>query len=425
MKIKYLLYGLAGILAVLLPIILLPVDDELDAEAAAWLQRANDSQDTESNGYYFLTGIIAAPEEDPLTAGRAIHEAYLQAERKFLNGELKFGEFMKHEYYPPGRQLPEPEGDYYCRLREAGCFKRLANNPAVLRDELKTHAVLLERYLRYRRFEFIKKLAQPAMHEPFFSYGHILRGQKLLQFRIILDNLSANREGALRLLHEDIRHTRRHLAASFTLIDKMINLNRLAEDLDLLFEIEQPGASRESVPPLTAQERSLEAAMVNEFGSISNYLKHLDHYSESEDSTLYSALTVATLKPNMSLNALLPYYRAVSALSLADATEFSRAVETGLPKMEIGFNLRNIGGWAFTDYDSPSLTEYSGRLHDVDCKITLINGVLAGKGTDIANPYDPEQRPHLDKATQALCFDGPLPDDLQRRCVRKDADLRL
>jgi hypothetical protein len=76
---------------------------------------------------------------------------------------------------------------------------------------------------------------------------------------------------------------------------------------------------------------------------------------------------------------------------------------------------------------------YLARLHDVDAKIALLNAALAldqvawaevMAGTRVleaANPYDPARRPQPDRETGALCFDGPFPDEQQRRCIRRDA----
>jgi hypothetical protein len=420
MKLKYLFYGIAGILLLLILIAIVPIDDKLNAEAAAWVEAANDTADVESNGYYYLTGITAAPDQDPATAGKAFIDDYREAERKFRQGET--AEFTQQEY-PKVNTLPQPTGDYYCRLREAGCFTRLASNAGALRAELQTHAVLLQRYQRYLQFETVKPLVQPSLYEPISPYQYIVRGQRLRQFQIILDNLSGRRERALGLLHEDIRQARRQLVVSPNLIGKMIALNMLVDDLDLLAQL-APLNRGPALPPLTPQERSLDAAMRREFGYIANLLRQLDEHPGSLGGdrgffeNALERLAIAALKSNMSLNSLFPHYREIAELSKVEAAEFSRNAAVGLPEMKPEFQLRNIIGYILNSISVPQFAPYIARLHDVDCKIALVNGVLAGNISETPNPYNPDARPYMDEATQSLCFDGPLPDDQQRRCIR-------
>jgi hypothetical protein len=419
MKIKYLLWGIAGILLALLSVMLLPIDDELDAEAAPWVDGANDTEDVAGNGYYYLMGIMAAPEEDPEVVGKALIDDYLQAEQKFLNDELE--EFTQQEY-PEAKKIPLPEGDYYCRSQEAGCFARLSGNAAALRAELNTHAVLLDRYQRYMRFATLKPLLQPSLYERFPPYVYVLRGQRLNRFRIMLEHLSGKHENALSLLQEDITQVRRQLAEAPSLIVKMMALNMLADDLDLLVQLPLPPSDRvRLLSPLTHQERSLRLPMIREFGNIANFHRQLEHHPDSLGfGILEQPVLAMTIRRNMSLNSLFPYYRAIARLSELDATEFQSSVAAGLPAVS-GFNLRNAGGSMLASIAAPALHEYAGRMHDLDCKIALVNGVLTASVAETPNPYNPDERPYLDAATQAFCFKGPLEDDQQHRCIPKKA----
>lgn len=434
MKIKYLFYGLAGILLLLSLVILLPIDDELDAEAAAWGQAANDTQDVEGNGYYYLMGIMAAPAEDPAAAGKALLDNYRATELKFLNGEL--AEFVPPDY-PSGRSLPAPGGDYYCRIQDAGCYSRLASNPAALREELRTHAVLLERYRRYLQFEAVKFLVEPVIYEKFPPYQYIARGNKLNQFRILVEAADGDPARALSRLHEDMAQLRRHLADASSLIGKMMMLAMLADDLDLLFNLSQAPDASHPVPALTQQERSLQSAMAREFGYVPNLFRQMKQHPDSLEGDFHSYdwLVSMTIKPNMSINELFPYYKSVAELSAADAAEFNRVMTAGGPRSDTEFSLRNIGGYVLNSIGAPELTEYIARIHNVDCKIALVNAALTMDNTawteilngarqlDADNPYQPGEKPYADREAQALCFNGPLPDGQKRRCIRKDVPL--
>jgi hypothetical protein len=431
MKIKYILWSLAAIVLALLLIILLPIDAELDADAAAWAERANDMEDVPGNGYYYLMGIMAAPDEDPETVGKAIVAAYHQTLQKFMRGEIT--EF--EEEYPVRNPLPEPEGDYYCRTGEAGCFARLAANPATLRAELKTHAVLLQRYERYLQFDTVKFLVEPIIYERFPPYHYLARGNRLALFRILLESKAGNRERALSMLHAHIEELRRQLAGSSSLISKMIMVAMLADSLDLLFNIAQPAGEPRLVPELTPQELSLELPMIREFGYIVNFHQK-EQYArtmvESSDDYDYDWVILTLTRPNMSINSLFPYYRDIAALSRLEASEISSRLDAGEPEVDTEFKLRNVGGWILNSVASLDLGEYITRVHDLNCKIALINAalklnlpqwnaILQGKAElQAVNPYYPEELPYVDEEAQAVCFDGPYDDERKRRCIRKD-----
>jgi hypothetical protein len=435
MKIKYILWGLAAIVLALLLIILLPIDDKLDAEAAAWVERANDIEDVPGNGYYYLIGIMASVDEDPMIVGKALIDDYRQVELKFLNGELE--EFTLQEY-PAEKKLPSPAGDYYCRLQEAGCFTRRAANVPALRAELKTHAVLLQRYQRYMQFAALKPLTEPSMHEPIAPYNYVARGHKLQQFRIIVEYISGNRNQAFDLLNQNIGEVRRQLAQAPNLIGKMVMLNMLSEDVDLLVQFTPIGSRIRPMPALTPEERSLTAAMTREFGGPANLLRQLeaDPYLLSESRGFFEKslerLALASLKPNMTLNSLFPHYRTVGELSETGAAEFNQRHGASLLEIKVEFNLRNPVGSILNSISIPQFAPYVARVHDVDCKIALLNAALALDPSEwnkilqdeaelqASNPYNPEERPYVDPETRAVCFKGPLEDPQQRRCIRKD-----
>lgn len=429
MKMKYLLGGIGGLLLLLLLIALLPIDATLDTEAATWGEAANDVADTANNGYYYLMGFMAAPDEDPAAAGQALLGQYLKAEQEFLDGAT--GEFTAPEY-PPEKMLARISGDYYCMLQEDGCFARLAGDPVKLRGELATHAVLTERYRRLLDFAELKPLTRPTFYESLPPYRYLIDGHRVNQLAIILAQLSGKRAVALEMLRHDMEQLRRHLASARSLLGKMVMLSMFTDDLNLLLYI-APADSRQSVPALTAAERSLRPQMQREFGSIVNYHRHLaahPEYFDTQIGTIGGWLLRTSLKPNMSVNGMLPYFRDIAELSALDAAAFNaRAAAGDLPEFEPDFSLRNIGGWYLGSMAALGLAPYVARLHDVDCKIALVNATLAldapawkeilegRRELAVANPYRPEEKPYVEAG--ALCFSGPFPDVMKNRCIRK------
>jgi hypothetical protein len=414
---------------ILLSIMLLPIDDELDPEAAAWVEQANYIEDEEGNGYPYLMGIMANPSHDPATVGRELIAAYREVEQKLLRGEID--EFTQEEY-PEEKTLPLPEGEYYCRIDERECFTLLADNPAALRVELSEHFVLLLRYDTCLQFEHLSFLLEPMLYERFPPYRYLLRGHKLNQFRIVLESLEGDPGRAISMLHDDMAQLRRHLAGASTLLGKMTVLYMLEDDLDLLFNLAQPASGSKPLAVLTPEERSLRGAFIREFGYLANFHRQMQLNPGSLGGLDgYGWLIRMTVKPNMTLNSLFPYYRDVAELSELNAAEFSRRIAAGVPTPDASFKLRNIGGSILASISVPSLDKYIARLHDVDAKLALLsaalkldpaqwNKVLSGEAVLQAdNLYDPEQRPYVDAETRAVCFHGPS-SDARHRCIRKD-----
>ncbi|HEX5055650.1 MAG TPA: hypothetical protein VFX02_04045 [Gammaproteobacteria bacterium] len=432
MKIKYIFWGGASLLALLLLIAFLPVDSKLDAEAAAWGEAANDTAETTDNGYYYLMGIMAAAEEDPAVAGKAWLDEYLRAEREFLDGAA--AEFIAPEY-PPEKMLPRISGDYYCMLNEQGCFARLTGDPVTLRRELATHAVLAQRYRRLLDFAELKPLTQPTLYESIPPYRYLIDGHRVNQLTIILAQLSGKRAVSLEMLRHDMAQLRRHLASAHSLIGKMVMLSMFANDLNLLLYI-APADARQNVPALSAEERTLRPQLQREFGSIVNFHRHLAAHPESFETQagpIGGWIMRNSLKSNMSVNDMFPYFQEIAELSALDAAAFNARAATGdLPEFEPGFSLRNVGGSFLNSKASPALIPYVARLHDVDCKIALANAALPLDATAwkeilegrrelaVANPYRPEEKPYVEAG--AVCFSGPFPDEQRHRCIRKTVD---
>jgi hypothetical protein len=433
MKVKHILWSVIAAvpLVSLLVIILLPIDTTLDPEAAAWVEQANRIEDVEGNAYHYLMGLMAYQSHDPATVGRELIAAYREAEQKLLRGEME--EFAQEEY-PADKTAPLPEGVYYCNIDEPGCFTRLAANPEALHVELSEYFVPLLRYQTYLLFEYMVFLVEPALYERLPPYTYLLRGHKLNQFRIVLESLEGKPERAISMLHEDMALLRRHLAHASTVLGKMTTLSMLEDDLDLLFNLAQPADGSSPLLALTPEERSLQAAVIREFGYQVNFHRQLELNPGSVALDSYGWLIRATVKPNMTLNNLFPYYRDIAALAELDAAEFNRRVAAGLPTIDTGFKLRNIGGSILNSISAPALDQYITRLHDLDGKIALLNAALALDQTqwdkvlsgevalEANNPYDSTQQPYVDREARAVCFQGPSPD-LRHRCIRKDQAL--
>jgi hypothetical protein len=274
---------------------------------------------------------------------------------------------------------------------------------------------------------------KPSLYEQFPVYTYVLRGHKLNQFRILRESASGNSDRALSSLLEDITRLRQHLADARSLINKMVFLNMLADDLDLLLNVAVHERLEHAIPAVLEHERSFYMPMMREFGLASNLFLEYPDWFTADGFELSNWMTNATIKANMTLNVLLSDYDFVYRLSLVAPSEFNRAVSGKDLTRQTGFNLRNIGGSILNSIAVPEFSRYIARIHDLDCKIALVNAALSldesawsevlsgGRILEVGNPYNPSERPYVDPATRALCFNGPFPDEANRRCIRKDA----
>lgn len=409
-------------------------DDNLNHEPGTWLQTANYTEDVEGNGYYYLLGIAAGEADDPRAFGRWQLALYREAETGMLESGADRIDFSLE------KPLPLPDGDYYCHVNEGDCYPRLANHPEDLESELAKHRVLLDRYHAFFGFPALKTLITPAYYEVFPPYEYIARGNKLNQFRIMLDAAHGKRAQALEALQHDIRNIRKHLTIADNLIYKLVLAHMLADDLDLLAGLIDPeiDAPLPALGLLTREERSMHRPMIHEFGMTANLFLNLDDRTglSDEEPAIPKSAVRFLFKPNMSANDAFRRLQRVEKLSLLPLPAFYQTVSQNASGTGIPFSLRNYAGWVLNSIGTVDpYPEYLSRVNNIDCKIALINAALplgskqwlnimkgSSDAPDIENPYNPQEPPYADKETQSLCFKGPYEDERGYRCVKKHID---
>ncbi|HEX7028090.1 MAG TPA: hypothetical protein VF268_12685 [Gammaproteobacteria bacterium] len=416
-----------AILALLIAVML--TDDPLNPEAEAWLEIANNTEDVDGNGYYYLLGIAAEASDEPEVFGRQQLAAYREAEavmRKDGSGVIDFS------WEEP---LPLPRGDAYCHNNEDGCLQRLFDNPEAIRRELETQAILLDRYREFIRLPAFKTLTWPNYYEAYPPYQYVSRGNRLVQLQAILDVMQGNRSGALEALYRDIENIRRHLILADSLIYKLVLTMMLANNLELLANVYDSSID----PPmplglLTDDERSLHRPMIREFGMSANTLLYMNENPRTlgEELDIPHWMVGSAFKPHMTVNDVFRIHSSIDRLALFPPPAFYQHINADLPT-RAPFSLRNFIGWLLgLMASSDAYSIYVARLNDIDCKIALVNAVLPLTRTQwmemmqgstavpaVHNPYDPAQRPYIDAETQSLCFNGPYEDERGHRCVKK------
>lgn len=408
-------------------------DDNLNHEAETWLQTANNTEDVEGNGYYYLLGIAAGESDDPRAFGRRQLTLYRAAEAAMLQSGADRIDFSLE------KPLPLPAGDYYCHNSEDGCLQRLFSHPEALEHELETHQVLLDRYHEFLQFPAFKTLTRPIYYEIFPPYEYVSRGNALAQFRAMLDIARGNRTQALDALYLNIENIRRHLIIADSLIYKLVLAAMLADDLELLANVYDSSLDKPmpAIGFLTDEERSMRRPMIREFGMHANFISYFEKGMNpfDEEVKIPKILFSLLFKPNMSTNDAFRRLHAVYKRSMLTPSAFNNAIHSGFANVEVPFSLRNSVGWTINSIATPDLyNEYVARINDIDCKIALVNAVLPlgrkqwreiienpSNVPAVKNPYNAQESPYVDAEAEALCFNGPYMDERRHRyrCVKK------
>ena len=426
-------YFIIAIVALGIVVGLLQIDDRLDTTAQQWAALSNANVGQDSEAYYFLMGIDAVEGAEPIAIGRSRVVLFRDAETRSKGDPEDFSESS----YPPKDRLDLPEGDVYCHNSESGCINRLRNNSAKLADELKQHRTLVNRYKKLFSYHDYKSLIPPSVTEIIADFQYLTKANKLSQFSVLQAIAAGNQETAASVLSNDINTLKKQLELADSLIYKMVIVAMLADDIDLLVDMYNQGALKQAVAiaPLTQDQRSLYKPMIREFGMMVNTYRDLDKNPEffAKGGHAIPWLVRALFKPNMSINDAFPPYFRIYELSLKPAEEFEQAVKSNPNPEEYkrdGISIRNLIGSVLNNVAGPDLKKYLARLHDLDCKIKLLNirtliskdqkvseETFAKLNADLANPYFPQQKPYIDKDSQKLCYSGPYEDLQEIRCI--------
>ncbi|MCC6074980.1 hypothetical protein ACFPTX_09900 [Pseudomonas sp. GCM10022188] len=385
-------------------------DVPLDRQASTWVAEAR-AQQNPSAGHLYLLGLDAAAE--PMSAGQARLAEY----RQWRATHSPFDDSFQPA---PLRQLDIPK--LAAPHDQPSCLEPVRNAA-----HLEQGRELLARYRQAARLADLRRLIASELAEPWPNYAALVAGNRLLALEACRLLLDGQPEQARALLEEDLGHWRRHLAASDSLIQKMIVAQLVAGDIGTLGALYQQALiERPSPQPaLTAAERSLQSAMQSEFVMQANGFAAM-----RDDPTFITdkgRLALQLLyKPNMSSNTILPHYLHIAAASQLTASEFAGWLREQ-PQPPLHRDWRNPIGNILAAVAGPDLRQYLARLHDLDARIQLFNrlntlapGFTAAQAlsaTAEGNPYGAGPARLLEANPPQLCYDGPLADPKHRRCL--------
>lgn len=391
-------------------------DEPLERQARLWMDAVN-SQRQSSEGYLYLLGLDA--QDEPLTIGRA-----RQAEhRAWLDGDTVGDTTFEPA---PVAQLSFGKINADCAGDLSRCFEPFRDGSHNLEALLLQGERLLARYHRAADFEDLRSRTAFDATSPLPSYSTLLHGNRLLAAQAYRLTQVGQSEQGRASLEYDLARWRKHLGEADTLIAKMVFARLIATDLGLLSALRQHGMIERPAAqaPLSPGERSLETAMGVEFVMLANsFEKLLDAPGEASELPVLSGWLL--YKPNTTINAALPRYLHIADASKLSAPAFSRWLEQ--PAAEVQKDRRNPIGNLLLDIDGPDLSRNLALLHDLDARIALYNRLnrleprfsttQALDAVEDGNPYEMGPARLAGEEQNRLCYDGPLKDDREWRCL--------
>jgi hypothetical protein len=398
---------------------LLVKDDALSPVARQWLTKLESEQAAGSHAFQYLYGIQSAVDADVEASGRRRFIAYSQAEQRFssLSENFAFDDPIK----PDALKLPPINETLYCNLHSDSCLNSLYQHKSEWQQEIENQSVLLLRYQRYLRFDDFTTLTRPTAYELLPDYKVLMQGNRLFILKLLLTKESGNPGQMLDMLDADMVGLRKQLERADTWVYKMVFVQLVANDLDILAFIAEHSAAEISIQilPLTKAEMSTERANLHEFAMTYNMAQQLDGNPEifEQGGKLPSWLVNLVYKPNKSVNQQIPYFQQQINWSKLSAAEFAAIDISHTDDTSNDVDYFNFVGSILNSIARPAMHVYLARLFDLDCKIALVNYLLSGKRKPLINPYYPDAT-RLQQTQTQLCLDGPYQDDRFFRCVK-------
>ncbi len=398
-------------------LIFLQFDDKLSNEVTDYVSLVESRALGGSQAYLYLNGISALEDEDVITKGEEKLARYNSATDKplaLISGDDVAGD----------NKLPVPDGNnkLYCNLRETGCLVQILGKSIEWEGETEKFSVVNERYKKFLSYAEFTTLSKPGYVGQHPEYHYLVYGNRISILSALSLAESGGVEDAIMALFDDNTRLRKHLALADTLIHKMLFVAMLANNLDIIVYISSTYSIRDisEVASLSSAETDMTYPLVRE--SLIHYNNFLNLERDPEYfwviGKLQSWFSRAAFKPNMTLNDSMGRYTELINISKLSSKEFSKRMVDVESREEEKRNLRNYAGSIINEIAMPAYYEYIGRVHDLNCKISLANYIISQKTTTLENPYGTSYN-EFDR-DNLICFDGPLESKVNLRCIREE-----
>jgi len=116
----------------------LQIDEDKSSTAKEWTMKLDNDLASKSEAFIYLSGIMAAENDDVMVVGESRFSAYKKAEE--LTGPQD--EKIVFDDYSKDKMLlkPHEDNDIYCKLWESGCLEKIIESSSNWESELNEHS---------------------------------------------------------------------------------------------------------------------------------------------------------------------------------------------------------------------------------------------------------------------------------------------
>lgn len=369
--------GLSLVLSLVMAVLHLWSDEDLDTEAARWLEPEVGIPAPESNAYYWIQGFEAPAGQDPQIVGMAHAEAISAA----LLVREQSGRF---DVSPPakGIRLSDEVEDVLCKQEDPDCPAQIARSHATIRQGMGDAQVLVGRYRALYNRPFYHDPNPSTFDAPIPSFGALLTIQRLILANAWLDAQAGRIDDAAAALEQDLHWSRRLLGNAQGLIPKMVATALVRQDLHLLAHLLDLGTAPSieglvgRLSPLAPVEYDLGPSMRLEFAIAADFFRTLPRVAalSGEDYAphLPRGAALLPLKVKTTLNRTFASYRGIAQISRLDHRAFAEQA-AALHPFEPGVwdYVLNPVGTILLQIATPAFAQYYARLRDLEGLIRL------------------------------------------------------
>lgn len=392
--------ALLGLLAAFgLLLIATQVDDPLSDEATKLI--SGFKLEKHSDAYFYLLGIGANPDEDPVSVGKAVFSRY---QKEIANGDYQ------SDYPFSETGINSPSGSLFCSLAEDGCIAALFEADADREGLLTEHHLLLQRADAFLASQEFSTLTQPSLKEIFPPFQYVTGAVRLRLLLSVALYQQRQIQQAVNQLLGSMTEVRDMLAKQDTMIGKLVFASLVSDHLDILsimLKRQESYNLDHAIQPLSEKEKSLDKVMSREFYMAYTMFKDMKHSGELfEEGVSYPNWYVkAIFKLNMTLNELAQQHTNAIANAQLSPAEFASQSEAVSPSN--GSKIRNYVGTILNQMSGP-LNDQVNRIVALNAKIAMFNELHVAEVPleGVADPYHPEKKVavHDDK----VCLDSPF-----------------
>ncbi len=399
-------------------VMFLQFDDSPNNEVTSYVSLIENRMAIESEAYLYLNGIAVSEGQDVISEGRRLFSEYNSPPQ--VLALFDGGNSTKED--STSDLTPGSDSFFNCKFLDEACFSAISANSDSWGYEMNRWSEYLKRYENFISYSEFTTMTRPSIEEKIQDYTYLVFGNRLKMLSILsLVSFDRHQEAFGKLTGDNAR-LRKHIELADNLIHKMVFVSLLANNLDLLVYLNSIKAvyDFQEIPLLSMSEINMTLPLVREFVIGHDALLELDGSPEIFEigGNMPYWLVKAIFKPYMTMNDSVNDYSESIKLSQLRPKEFASAIEAIELNEERGRSFRNYIGSVLNEISIPSYYKYTARMHDLNCKITLVNQALGEKKGGLNNPYGTIYGQNKEK-DNLICLAGPLEDGGNFRCVRK------